>query len=71
MISHKKNDAKTYQKLLFRRDSLPEYVMDPREANVELKRNNAKLIPLTDIVGRDCIRRSASLSTRSILCSSR
>ena len=48
---YKKNDAKTYQKLLFRRDSLPEYVMDPREANVELKRNNAKLVPLTDIVG--------------------
>ncbi len=48
---YKKNDAKTYQKLLFRRDSLPEYVMDPREANIELKRNNAKLVPLTDIVG--------------------
>ncbi|MBO5131417.1 MULTISPECIES: ornithine decarboxylase [unclassified Clostridium] len=48
---YKKNDAKTYQKLLFRRDSLPEYVMNPNEANVELKRNNAKLVPLSDIVG--------------------
>ena len=48
---YKKNDAKTYQKLLFRRDSLPEYVMNPNEANVELKRNNAKLLPLSDIVG--------------------
>ena len=48
---YKKNDAKTYQKLLFRRNSLPEYVMNPNEANVELKRNNAKLVPLTHIVG--------------------
>lgn len=48
---YKKNDAKTYQKLLFRRDSLPEYVMNPNEANVELKRNNAKLVPLSEIVG--------------------
>ena len=48
---YKKNDAKTYQKLLFRRDSLPEYVMNPNEAYVELKRNNAKLVPLSDIVG--------------------
>lgn len=48
---YKKNDAKTYQKLLFRRDYLPEYVMNPNEANIELKRNNAKLVPLSDIVG--------------------
>lgn len=48
---YKKNDAKTYQKLLFRRDSLPEYVMNPNEANIELKRNNAKLVPLSNIVG--------------------
>ena len=48
---YKKNDAKTYQKLLFRRDSLPEYVMNPNKANIELKRNNAKLVPLSDIVG--------------------
>ena len=48
---YKRNDAKTYQKLLFRRDSLPEYVMNPNEANIELKRNNAKLVPLSDIVG--------------------
>ena len=48
---YKKNDAKTYQKLLFRREYLPEYVMNPNEANIELKRNNAKLVPLSDIVG--------------------
>ena len=48
---YKKNDAKTYQKLLFRKNSLPEYVMNPNEANVELKRNNAKLVSLSHIVG--------------------
>ncbi|WP_294398251.1 ornithine decarboxylase [uncultured Clostridium sp.] len=48
---YKKNDAKTYQKLLFRKNSLPEYVMNPNEANVELKRNNAKLVHLSHIVG--------------------
>ena len=46
-----KNDAKTYQKLLFRKDYLPEYVINPNEASIELKRNNAKLVPLSDIVG--------------------
>ncbi|WP_195955703.1 ornithine decarboxylase [Clostridium saudiense] len=48
---YKKNDAKTYQKLLFRKDYLPEYVINPNEASIELKRNNAKLVPLRDIVG--------------------
>lgn len=48
---YKKNDAKTYQKLLFRKNSLPEYAMNPNEANVELKRNNAKLVHLSHIVG--------------------
>lgn len=48
---YKKNYAKTYQKLLFRKDYLPEYVINPNEASIELKRNNAKLVPLSDIVG--------------------
>ena len=48
---YKKNDAKTYQKLLFRKEYLPEYVINPNEASIELKRNNAKLVPLSDIVG--------------------
>ncbi len=48
---YKKNDAKTYQKLLFRKDYLPEYIINPNEASIELKRNNAKLVPLSDIVG--------------------
>ena len=48
---YKKNDAKTYQKLLFRKDYFPEYVINPSEASIELKRNNAKLVPLSDIVG--------------------
>lgn len=48
---YKRNDAKTYQKLLFRKDYLPKYAMNPNEANVQLKKNNAKLVPLSDIVG--------------------
>lgn len=48
---YKANDAKTYQKNLFRASHFPEYVMNPNEANVELIKNNARLVPLTDIVG--------------------
>ena len=55
---YRENDAKTYQKLLFRREHLPEYVMNPNEANVELKRNNAKLVPLSNIVGEIALERA-------------
>lgn len=48
---YKENDAKTYQKNLFRAECFPEYAMNPNEANIELVRNNARLVPLTDIVG--------------------
>lgn len=48
---YKANDAKTYQKNLFRASHFPEMAMNPNEANVELIKNNAKLVPLTDIVG--------------------
>ena len=48
---YKKNDAKKYQKELFRQSSFPKQEMLPREANIELIRNNAKLVPLRDIVG--------------------
>lgn len=48
---YKSNDAKTYQKNLFRASHFPEIAMNPNEANIELIRNNAKLVPLTDIVG--------------------
>lgn len=49
---YKENEAKTYQKKLFRSAYLPEVAMTPYEANVELIKNNAELVPLTDIVGR-------------------
>lgn len=48
---YKANDAKTYQKNLFRASHFPERAMNPNEANIELIKNNAKLVPLTDIVG--------------------
>lgn len=48
---YKKNDAKTYQKKLFRADYFPERAMSPQEANWELVRNNAKLVPLKEIAG--------------------
>ncbi|MEG0300049.1 ornithine decarboxylase [Cetobacterium sp.] len=48
---YKSNDAKTYQKNLFRASHFPEIAMNPNDANIELIRNNAKLVPLTDIIG--------------------
>ena len=48
---YKNNDAKTYQKKLFRKETMPEFAITPQQANIELKRNNAKLIPLENIVG--------------------
>lgn len=48
---YKENDAKTYQKRLFRKETMPEFAMTPQEANIELKRNNAKLVPLENILG--------------------
>lgn len=48
---YKENNAKDYQKKLFRAEYLPEPVMSPYEANIQLIKNNAKLMPLTDIVG--------------------
>lgn len=48
---YKENDAKTYQKRLFRQKTLPKIGIKAQEANHELKRNNAKLIPLENIVG--------------------
>lgn len=45
-------DVKTLQRNLFRKATLPPYVMNPKDANIELVRNNVELVPLTDIVGR-------------------
>lgn len=48
---YKEKDAKTCQKQLFRAEHFPERALNPREANFELVRNNAKLVRLEDIVG--------------------
>ncbi|PJI07307.1 MULTISPECIES: ornithine decarboxylase [Clostridium] len=48
---YKKNDAKTYQKKLFRAASFPEQAITPQEANWELIRNNTKLVNIENIVG--------------------
>ena len=48
---YKQNQAKDYQKKLFQEAYFPERAMHPQEANWELVRNNAKLVPLRDIVG--------------------
>ncbi|TGZ99055.1 ornithine decarboxylase SpeF [Rodentibacter pneumotropicus] len=45
-------NVKQLQKDLFRKATLPEYAMNPHDANIELIRNNVALISLTDIVGR-------------------
>ncbi|WP_300385078.1 ornithine decarboxylase [Clostridium sp.] len=48
---YKDNDVKTYQKNLFRKETMPEFGITPQQANVELKRNNTKLVPLENILG--------------------
>ncbi|EGT80260.1 ornithine decarboxylase SpeF [Haemophilus quentini] len=48
-VSH---NVKQLQKDLFRKATLPEYVLNPHDANIELVRNKVELVPLTDIVGR-------------------
>lgn len=48
---YKRNDAKTYQKKLFRADYMPERVMTPQTAHWEFLRNNTKLVKLDDIIG--------------------
>ncbi len=48
---YKRNEAKTYQRNLFRAAHFPEQALSPVEANWELVRNNAKLVPVDEIVG--------------------
>lgn len=45
-------NVKQLQKDLFRKASLPEYVMTPQAANIQFIRNQIELVPLTEIVGR-------------------
>ncbi|WP_436881433.1 ornithine decarboxylase [Staphylococcus pasteuri] len=48
---YKKRNTKEFQKKMFLKDYLPEYSMKPYDANIELLKNNAKLVDLDDIVG--------------------
>lgn len=45
-------NVKQLQKDLFRKVTLPEYALNPHDANIEFVRNKVELVPLTDIVGR-------------------
>ncbi len=45
-------NVKSLQRNLFRKATLPQYMMNPQKANIELIRNNVELVPLTEIVGR-------------------
>lgn len=44
-------NVKQLQKDLFRKATLPEYALNPHDANIEFVRNKVELVPLTDIVG--------------------
>lgn len=48
---YKEHNTKEFQKRMFLKDYFPEYRMKPYDANIELLRNNAKLVELDDIVG--------------------
>ncbi|MDR3305538.1 MAG: ornithine decarboxylase [Clostridiales Family XIII bacterium] len=48
---YRENDAKTYQKRLFREAYFPERVLSASAANVEFVRGNAKLVRVRDIEG--------------------
>ena len=45
-------NVKQLQKDLFRKATLPEYALNPYDANIEFVRNKVELVSLTDIVGR-------------------
>lgn len=49
---YKDTNTKDYQKRLFLAEYFPEQAMTPYDANVELLRNNAKLVKLSEIEGR-------------------
>ncbi|MGL5414478.1 MAG: ornithine decarboxylase [Clostridium sp.] len=48
---YRENNAKEYQKQIFRNASFPERVMNPYEANVKYIQNKCKLVSLENIVG--------------------
>jgi ornithine decarboxylase len=48
---YKRNDAKNYQKKLFRSEYFPKRAINAYEANRQLIKNNCKLVAVEDIVG--------------------
>ena len=49
---YKGNDVKDLQKALFRKETMPEYVMNPQEANFRFIRGEGELVALSEIQGR-------------------
>ncbi len=49
---YKERNVKELQKRLFRRQYMPEYVMNPQEAQYAFIRNQGELVPLDEIEGR-------------------
>ena len=49
---YKDRKVNILQRRLFAKDYLPEYVMDPHEANAELVRGHGELVPLCEAQGR-------------------
>nr|WP_305367146.1 hypothetical protein [Staphylococcus sp. HMSC058E03] len=48
---YKEHNTKEFQKKMFLKDYLPEQSMKPYDANIQLLKNNAKLVELDNIVG--------------------
>lgn len=49
---YKENDAKGFQRALFREETFPEAAISPYEAGVSLVRNDAKLVAISEIEGQ-------------------
>ena len=49
---YKGHDVKDLQKALFRKETMPEYVMNPQEANFRFIRGEGELVALSEIQGR-------------------
>lgn len=52
---YRNNNTKEYQKKMFLAKHFPEEAMSPYDADKELMRNNAELVPLENIVGRTAL----------------
>jgi len=52
---YKGHDVKDLQKALFRKETMPEYVMNPQEANFRFIRGEGELVALSEIQGRTAL----------------